>query len=67
MMVSEQFVRHGVVVPSNTRKFFFTTADVDNINEIIRSTLGQNDLNVTMLSFTNHRTADNEGLRRELK
>ena len=67
MLVSEQFVRDGAVVPSSIRKSFFTAADVDNINEIVKSTLGQNDVNGTLLSFTNHLTADNEGLRRELK
>ena len=53
----------NIVVPANMRKSVFTTADVDNINEMVRSTLGQNDLNGT---FTSHLTADNEGLRREL-
>ena len=48
------------------RKSVFTTTDADNINKMVRSTLGQNDLNGTMLSLTNHLTADNEGLRREL-
>ena len=48
MRVSLQFVRDGVVVPPNMRKSVFTTADIDNINEIVRSTLGQNDLNGTI-------------------
>ena len=64
--VSEQFRQDGVVVPPNMRRFVFTTADVDNINEIVRSTLGQSDLDGTMISFTNHLTPDNEGLKREL-
>ena len=64
---SKQFVRDAVVVPPNMRKSVFTTADVDNINEIVRSNLQQNDLNGTKLSFTNHLTSDNERLRREPK
>ena len=46
---SRQFVRDAVVVPPNMRKSVFKTADVDNINKIVRSTLQQNDLNGTML------------------
>ena len=46
---SRQFVRDAAVVPPNMRKSVFTTADVDDINEIVRSTLQQNDLMV--LSF----------------
>ena len=47
------------------QRFVSTIAYVD-INEIVRSTLGQSDLDGAMISFTNHLTSDNEGLKCEL-
>ena len=64
--VSEQYFCNAIV-PGMRRKSVFTTADVDSINEIVRSMFRLYDLNCTMLSFTNHLTSDNEGLKRELK
>lgn len=46
-------------------KNVFPTADVDNINAIVRSTLRHNDLDGSMLSFTNL-TSNKDGERCEL-
>ena len=63
MRVSEHLRHSGVVVKPTMRKSVFTTADVVSINVIVRSTLGHDDLDGTIMG---HLTSDNEVMRGNL-